>query len=34
VAKEIGYHILPTDIVDWIPKVIEDPMAHAKIKRV
>jgi NAD(P)H-hydrate epimerase len=32
VTKETGYHILPTDIVEWIPKVIEDPMAHAKIK--
>ena len=34
VAKETGYHILPTDVVEWIPRVIEDPMAHAKIKRV
>ncbi|MDH5770594.1 MAG: NAD(P)H-hydrate dehydratase, partial [Candidatus Bathyarchaeota archaeon] len=32
VAKEKGYHLLPTDIVKWIPRVIEDPMTHAKIK--
>lgn len=34
VAKEKGYHILPTDIVEWIPRVIEDPMSHSKIRRM
>jgi NAD(P)H-hydrate epimerase len=33
-AKEKGYHLVPTDIVDWIPKLIEDPMLHARLHRV
>ncbi|MGD6805533.1 MAG: NAD(P)H-hydrate dehydratase [Candidatus Bathyarchaeia archaeon] len=33
VAREIGYHMVATDIIDWIPKVLEDPMSHIKVKK-
>jgi len=32
VANEIGYHMVATDIVEWIPRVFEDPMSHLKVK--
>lgn len=32
VAVEKGYHILPTDILEWIPHVIDDPMSHLEVK--
>jgi NAD(P)H-hydrate epimerase len=32
VANEIGYHMVATDIIDWIPKLLEDPMSHLKVK--
>jgi ADP-dependent NAD(P)H-hydrate dehydratase / NAD(P)H-hydrate epimerase len=32
VANEIGFHMVATDIVDWIPRVFEDPMSHSKVK--
>jgi NAD(P)H-hydrate epimerase len=28
-----GYHILPTDMIDLIPQVMDDPMAHKAIKQ-
>lgn len=31
VANEIGFHMVATDIVDWIPKVLDDPMSHLKV---
>ncbi|MCL5876259.1 MAG: NAD(P)H-hydrate dehydratase [Candidatus Bathyarchaeota archaeon] len=33
VANEIGYHMVATDIIDWIPKLLEDPMSHLKVKK-
>jgi len=33
VASEIGYHMVATDIIDWIPKLLEDPMSHLKVKK-
>ncbi len=32
VANEIGFHMVATDIIDWIPRVFEDPMSHLKVK--
>lgn len=32
VAVEKGYHMLPTDVIEWIPHVIDDPMAHLEVK--
>jgi NAD(P)H-hydrate epimerase len=31
-AVEKGYHMLPTDILEWIPHVIDDPMSHLEVK--
>ncbi len=33
VASEIGYHMVATDIIDWIPRVLENPMDHLKVKK-
>ncbi len=33
VASEIGYHMVATDIIDWIPKMLESPMDHLKVKK-
>ena len=32
VASEKGYHMVPTDILTWISRVMEDPMAHYKVR--
>ncbi|TFH22589.1 bifunctional ADP-dependent NAD(P)H-hydrate dehydratase/NAD(P)H-hydrate epimerase, partial [Candidatus Bathyarchaeota archaeon] len=31
VANEIGFHMVATDIIEWIPHVFEDPMSHLKV---
>jgi ADP-dependent NAD(P)H-hydrate dehydratase / NAD(P)H-hydrate epimerase len=33
VASEIGYHMVATDVIDWIPRVFEDPMSHLKVRK-
>lgn len=33
VASEIGFHMVATDILDWIPRVFVDPMSHLKVHR-
>jgi hydroxyethylthiazole kinase-like uncharacterized protein yjeF len=33
VADEIGFHLVATDIIDWIPHVFEDPMSHLKVQK-
>jgi NAD(P)H-hydrate epimerase len=33
VAVEKGYHIIPTDILDWIPHIMDDPMCHLEVRR-
>jgi hydroxyethylthiazole kinase-like uncharacterized protein yjeF len=30
--KEKGYHLLPSDLLEWIPKVMNDPMAHISVR--
>ncbi|MFP3985851.1 MAG: NAD(P)H-hydrate dehydratase [Candidatus Bathyarchaeia archaeon] len=30
--NERGYHMVATDLLDWIPKVIDDPMSHLKVR--
>jgi hydroxyethylthiazole kinase-like uncharacterized protein yjeF len=32
VKLERGYHMLPTDLLDFIPKIIDDPMSHLKVQ--
>jgi NAD(P)H-hydrate epimerase len=31
--EQLGYHIVATDLIEWIPKVINDPMSHLKVRR-
>ena len=33
VASEIGFHMVATDIIEWIPKVLDDPMSHLKVNK-
>jgi len=33
VANEIGYHMVATDVIEWIPRVFEDPMCHLKVRK-
>ncbi len=33
VASEIGFHMVATDIIDWIPRVLDDPMSHLKVRK-
>ena len=32
VASEKGYHLLATDLLEWIPRVLDDPMSHLKVQ--
>ncbi len=32
VACEIGYHMVATDLIEWIPRVLDDPMSHMKVR--
>jgi hydroxyethylthiazole kinase-like uncharacterized protein yjeF len=32
VADEKGYHMLATDLLEWIPRVLDDPMSHLKVQ--
>jgi NAD(P)H-hydrate epimerase len=34
VTQEKGYHMLPTDLIEWIPKVMDKPMSHRLVRRV
>ncbi len=31
-AQERGFHLVPTDLIDWIPEVIDDPMSHVEVR--
>jgi len=33
VQKERGYHMVPSDLLNWIPCIIDDPMSHVKVRR-
>jgi hydroxyethylthiazole kinase-like uncharacterized protein yjeF len=33
VAGEMGFHMVATDIIDWIPHVFEDPMSQLKVRK-
>jgi len=33
VWSEKGYHMVPTDILEWIPNVIDNPMSHLKVRK-
>ncbi len=33
VSEEKGYHMVPTDLLEWIPEVMDDPMSHLQVRR-
>lgn len=33
VASVRGSHMVATDLLEWIPKVMDDPMSHARVRR-
>jgi NAD(P)H-hydrate epimerase len=33
VANDIGYHMVATDLLKWIPRVLDDPMSHMKVRK-
>ena len=33
-AQRMGYHMMATDLLDWIPQVLNDPMCHSKVRRI
>jgi hydroxyethylthiazole kinase-like uncharacterized protein yjeF len=33
VADEIGYHLVATDLLERIPRVLDDPMSHVKVRK-
>lgn len=33
-VKSWGYHIFPSDILDYIPRVMDDPMSHRDVRTV
>ena len=32
-ASELGFHMVATDLIDWIPRVLDDPMSHLKVRK-
>jgi ADP-dependent NAD(P)H-hydrate dehydratase / NAD(P)H-hydrate epimerase len=32
VANQMGFHMVATDVIEWIPAVLDDPMSHLKVK--
>lgn len=33
VFEEKGYHMVSTDLIDWIPHVLNNPMSHLKVRK-
>ena len=33
VTSEIGYHMVASDLLDWIPLVLDNPMSHLKVRK-
>jgi NAD(P)H-hydrate epimerase len=33
VASEVGYHMVASDLLDWIPWVLDEPMSHLKVRK-
>jgi hydroxyethylthiazole kinase-like uncharacterized protein yjeF len=33
VANEIGFHMVATDVIEWIPCVLDDPMSYLKVRK-
>jgi hydroxyethylthiazole kinase-like uncharacterized protein yjeF len=33
VLEEKGYHMVASDLIEWIPRVLNDPISHVKVRR-
>jgi NAD(P)H-hydrate epimerase len=33
VVEEKGYHMVAVDLMEWIPKILDDPMSHVKVRK-
>jgi NAD(P)H-hydrate epimerase len=33
VFEEKGYHMVASDLLEWIPKVLDNPMSHLKVQK-
>jgi len=33
-ASAKGFHLIATDLLDWVPCVIDDPMSHVKVRKL
>jgi hydroxyethylthiazole kinase-like uncharacterized protein yjeF len=33
-AQRMSYHMMATDLLEWIPQVLNDPMCHLKVRRL
>lgn len=33
VQREKGFHMVAMDLIDWIPRVLDDPMSHIQVRR-
>ena len=33
VADDIGFHLVARDLLEWIPRVLDDPMSHLKVQK-
>jgi NAD(P)H-hydrate epimerase len=33
VFEEKGYHMVASDLIEWIPRVLNDPMGHLKVRK-
>jgi NAD(P)H-hydrate epimerase len=33
VANDIGHHMVATDLLNWIPHILNDPMSHLKVRK-
>jgi hydroxyethylthiazole kinase-like uncharacterized protein yjeF len=33
VFEEKGYHMVSTDLLEWVPHVLKDPMSHLKVRK-
>ena len=32
VARDKGFHMVASDLLEWIPKVLDDPMSHLELR--
>ena len=32
-CSQFGYHLVATDLLDFLPQILNDPMSHVKVRR-